>query len=132
MMLQDLVELPIQHLRLRWEAKQVLRDLDGKPYLFLRLHLTGAQFPHRALEPFARVGNIRSMFVEIAADEQSANAYFDRSPADDAVVEFGYGQDVLLRFGKRFMAADVKILDRRRLPRSTRNVEQFFGHNQGR
>ena len=127
MLLRELITFPIEHARLSWDARQVLRDLKGTPHLFLRVRLAGGHFPHRALEPFVRIGRMRSVFVEIADDEQSAKAYFDAPPPDDAAVEFGYGDEALLRFPKRFVRTDATVLDRRRLPSATRNIERFFG-----
>ena len=126
-MFRDLIDFPIEHPRLQWEARQVLRDLSGRPHLFLRLRLTGTSFPHRALEPFVRIGRTRSSFVHIDEDEQAARAYFSSPPAEEAVVEFGYAQEVLLRFPKRFVSTDAAVLDRHRLPTTTRNIEAFFG-----
>lgn len=127
MMFRDLITFPIEHPRLAWEARQALRDFKGKPHLFLRLRLTGAQFPHRALEPFVQIGRTRSVFVEIAADELSARAYFDQLPPGDTIVEFGYEDEALLRFPRRFVRSDATRLDRRRLPRGTANIDRFFG-----
>jgi|ERR1700736_2134925 len=114
-MFSDLIEYPIESPKLRWEARQVVRDLHHQPHVLLRLKLTGTHFPQRALEPWVQVGRVRSRFVQIAPDGLSATAYFDRLPRGGAV-ELGYGPDVYLRFSQPFVAEPVHALDVKRLP----------------
>jgi hypothetical protein len=114
-MFSDLIEYPIESPKLRWEAKRVVRDLYEQPHVLLRLKLEGTHFPQRALEPWVRIGNVRSRFVEIAPDGLTALAYFDRLPRS-GTVELGYGPDVYLRFPQRFLAEPVRPLDLKRLP----------------
>ncbi len=92
----------------------------------MRIRLTGTHFPQRALEPFVVVGKVRSRFVEIADDGLSANAYFDRPPPQRGRIEFGYGEDILLRFPRAFDKGVAKLLDAERLPKKTRFVDRFF------
>lgn len=119
-MFTDLIQFPIQSERLQWEARQVMRDLDYIPHLLLRLKLTGTHFPQRALEPFVKVGEVRSRFVTISDDGLNANAYFDQSLTQGCKVEFGYGQDILLRFPRSFNWEVVRLLDPNRLPIDTK------------
>ena len=125
-MFMDLVDFPIESERLRWEARLVVRDLYQEPYLFLRLKLTGTLFPHRALEPFVIVGKVRSRFVTIADDGLSACAYFDQPVPEGSRIEFGYGNDILLRLPRAFDPQAVEILDPKLLPRDTHFIERFF------
>jgi hypothetical protein len=118
-MFTDLIEYPIESSRLRWEARQVVRDLHQVPHLLLRLKLAGTYFPQRALEPWVRIGRLRSRFVQIAPDGLSASAYFDRLPRG-GTVELGYGPDVLLRFPERFGAEPLRALEVKRLPPNVR------------
>jgi len=127
LLLTQIPTLPLEDSRLQWEARQVLRDRRGEPHMFLRIRLKGGLFPRRGVAPFAQIGAVRSAFVEISRDEESAYAYFDRPLTDGAAVEFGYGREVLLRFGRRFCNADLGRLDRRVIPPGTRNVDRFFG-----
>ena len=113
-MFDNLIQKPITSEQLTWNSRQVLRDLDGAPHLFARVELKGTHFPERALEPFVRVGKLRSRFVRLAHDGQSVRAYFDRPPTDGGTVEFGYGDEVLLRWGPK------------RWPPGTKLVERFF------
>lgn len=125
-MFLDLIDFPIESERLHWEARQVLRDLHQEPHLLIRVKLTGTFFPQRAEEPFVRVGEVRSRFVEIAEDGQSISAYFDEPVPPRGFVEFGYGDEVLLRVPRRFSLDAVRMLDPKRLPANTRFLDRFF------
>jgi hypothetical protein len=124
-MFEDLIEWPIVSERLQWEGKQVLRDVGGEPFVLFRLKMTGTFFPERAAEPFVRIGRLRSRFVRIATDGQSANAYFDEPPPEDGLVEFGYGQEVYLRCRRPFSVGSTGRLKRSLLPANLRNLERF-------
>lgn len=125
-MFTDLIKYPIEHDRLKWEAKYVIKSLWGKPHLLLRLKLTGTRFQERALEPIVTIGASRSLFVEIADDGLAACAYFDHPVPSRATVEFGYGHGPLLRFAGYVTPKVIKTLDPKLLPRGTVNVEKFF------
>lgn len=126
-MFMNLIEFPIESERLQWEARQVVRDLYNQPHLLMRVKLTGTFFPQRAEEPFMRVGKVRSRFVVIADDGQSASGYFDEPPPERDLVEFGYGDQILLRATRRFSMDGVRPLDPKRLPAKTRFLDRFFG-----
>jgi hypothetical protein len=100
-----------------WTAKEVVRDIDEHPSLFLRLELTGPYFGARALEPFVLVGRVRSRFVRIDQEGLRALAYFDRRLPEDGEVAFGWGEEALYLFPRRFDLSGVARLDRGRLPR---------------
>jgi hypothetical protein len=124
-MFEDLIEWPIVSERLQWEGKQVLRDVAGEPFLLFRLRVAGTFFPERAAEPFVRIGRLRSRFVRIAADGQSADAYFDEPPPQEGMVEFGYGADVYLRCRRPFVEGATGRLKRALMPANVRNLERF-------
>ncbi len=126
-MFMDLVDFPIESDRLYWEARLVVRDLNQEPHLLMRITLTGTHFPHRALKPFVAVGEVRSLFVSIAEDGLSAHAYFDKPLPQGSRIEFGYGEQALLRFPGPFDPHGIRPLDRKRLPSNTRLVERFLG-----
>jgi hypothetical protein len=94
-------------------------------HFLFRLTLTGTHFPERGAEPFVRIGELRSRFVEIAPDGLSANAYFDTPPGTEGVVEFGYDQTVLLRCARRFDIRAVGRLRKALLPAHVRNLDRF-------
>jgi hypothetical protein len=124
-MFEDLIEWPIVTERLQWEGKQVLRDVSGEPFLLFRLKVAGTFFPQRAAEAFIRIGRLRSRFVRIAEDGQSASGYFDEPPPEEGLVEFGYGQRVYLRCQRPFAVGSTGRLKRALLPANARNVERF-------
>lgn len=126
----DLIDLPIETDRVDWEARQVVRDLYGEPHLLDRLTLTGTRFEHRALEPYVAVGDVRSRFVEISEDGLRADAYFDEPIPGDGTIEFGYGDEPVLRIRRRFDREDVRRLDPERLPEKTRLVGRFFDRDE--
>jgi hypothetical protein len=106
----------IDRKQLGWSAKEVVRDVDIGPRLFVRLALVGPYFPERALEPFARAGGVRSRLVRITDGGRRALAYFDEPISDGVAIEFGYGEQVLYRFPRRFGNHLLERLDRQRLP----------------
>jgi hypothetical protein len=106
--------------RLRWSAREVLRDLHEGPHLLVRLSLTGPFFPPRSAEPFATVGKVRSRFVLLLEDGLRADAYFDRRLPESEPVAFGYGRRVAFRFPGGFKRSAIRRLDRTRLPPGTR------------
>ncbi len=112
--------LPINDPNLRWHAKEVLRDIDERPHLMVRIRLSGAHFPQRGAEPFVRVGTVRSKLVLIDDDELGVRAYFDEPIPANAMIEYGYGEQVTYRVRRKFAPSRIEQLDRARLPRNTR------------
>lgn len=126
-MFTDLIDYPIETDRIDYEVAHKLRDLDDTPHLLTRVKLTGTEFPHRALEPYVRVGDVESRFVDISDDGTVARAYFDQPLPEGGTIEFGYGAEpprVRLRHGIRLK--DLTPLDSDRLPDDTRFVDRFF------
>lgn len=126
-MFTDLIDYPIETDRIDYEVRQVLRDLNEKPHLLTRVKLTGTEFPRRALEPYVRVGDVESRFVNLSDDGTIARAYFDQPLADGETIEFGYGSEpplIRLRHGIRLKTLTVLDLDR--IPDDTRFVDRFF------
>jgi hypothetical protein len=124
-MLHETIGPELGHREPEWEGRQILRDLDGRPHLLLRLRLVWGYFPRRDGIPFVRVGRARARWIEIAEDEESVRAYFDRVPADGAPIEFGYGRTVRFTLRRRFRRDDVSELDPRLIPPGTGNLDRF-------
>jgi hypothetical protein len=114
----DLIKFPIEHENLKWQAREALLDIDGRPHLFVRIKLTGTRFVHRAAIPQVWVGEVFARYVLIDEDELAVRAYFDHVPPG-ASLYFGYERRAELSFG-RFDAGRMTVLDRVRLPRGTR------------
>lgn len=126
-MFENLIQYPIVSQLLRWEAKTVVRDHDREPGLYVRLTLTGTEFPVFDSIPFVQVGEVRARFVDIAEDRLSVRAYFDRALRGEGAVEFGYDDQVLLRFPEPYEPRRVERLDETRLPRDLRYQDRLFG-----
>lgn len=117
-MFNNLIQFPIESDLLQWSAKQVIRDHKGSPMLFYRIKMTGTHFDQRALEPYIKVGKVKSTFALISEDGLEVRGYFEESIKNIAEVpiEFGYGQEEpLLRVKRRFIKGDVQRLDLKRL-----------------
>jgi len=126
-MFANLVRYPIENDLLQWESKVVVRDHEEAPRLFVRLKLTGTEFPIFDTIPFVRIGSVSARFVDIADDRTSVKAYFDTAPPARGRIEFGYDDQVLLRFPRGFTRAQVARLDEARLPPALRYQGKLFG-----
>jgi hypothetical protein len=103
----------------RWEAKEVVRDLSGRPHLFVRLTLSGFRLDERALEPIVRVGGRVARFTRSGFPEPVLHAYFDETLPEGEPIDFGFEDaGILHRFPARFTEMEVTRLDRGRLPKN--------------
>ncbi|HEX3130977.1 MAG TPA: hypothetical protein VH394_26825 [Thermoanaerobaculia bacterium] len=126
-MFENLITYPIESPLLAWESKVVVRADEGKERLYLRLKLTGTKFPIFNSIPFVRVGEVKARYVEIADDGLSVKAYFDTAIPQAGPVEFGYDDQVLLRFPGVFHSRLVARLDDSRLPEHLRYQDRLLG-----
>jgi hypothetical protein len=101
------------------ETGEVLKDLHKRPNLFVRVKISGMRFPHRAPEPFVRVGDVTSRFAEISDDELTLRGYFDRPIPARGPVCFGYGNEVLYCTQRDLPLGELSRLDRKLIPRET-------------
>ena len=111
------VRSSVAHDGLRWDAKEVVKELDLRSYLFVELTLTGAEFPMMAQLPVVRVGRVRSHHVIVSDDRRTAYAYFRQELRDGDAIAFGFGDVVLFRSSRPFKASELRRLDRSRLPK---------------
>jgi hypothetical protein len=58
--------------------------------------------------------------VVVSDDRLTARAYFQQELPATGAIEFGYGDAMLLRFSRTFAGAEVRRLDRERLPKGIR------------
>lgn len=126
-MFANLIRYPIESDLLQWESKVVVRDHEQIPRLYVRIKLTGTEFPMFDTIPFVRIGSVNARFVEIAENLSSVKAYFDTAPPARGHVEFGYDDQVLLRFPRGFTRAQVARLDEARLAPALRYQGKLFG-----
>jgi hypothetical protein len=112
----DLIKFPLQHESLKWEAREALLDVHGRPHLFLRIKLTGTRFPLIAQIPRVWVGQVFARLVTIDDDRRTARAYFDQPLPAEGDLYFGHVGKAELHFG-RFELRRAVMLDRARLPK---------------
>ena len=89
MKFEDIVRLPDPRRSVKAEVREVIRDVQERPHVFVRVRLTGWHFPQRAPEPFLTIGRAVSAFVLIGREGTSADAYFDIRPPAAERVSFG-------------------------------------------
>ncbi len=85
-----------------WTAREVLREIQDRPHLLLRIDVEGPHFPERALVPFVRVVSgrrvVTALMTEIDDSQTQLRAYFATDVAFKGRLEFGYGSEVLGSF----------------------------------
>jgi hypothetical protein len=111
----DLIQFPIRHEKLRWEAREALLDVEGRPNLFLRVKLTGTEFPVRAQIPHVWVGDVQARIVLIDEDRLTVRAYFEHPLPKRGHLYFGHKGKAELDFGE-FEPKGHGRLDRKLLP----------------
>ena len=117
MKIEDIVRLPDEKLRVKAVLREVIRDVNEKPQVFVRVRLTGWHFPQRALEPFVVIGDVASNFVVIGPDGLTADAYFEKTPPAAKRVSFGYGNIISWDFPVSISPKRIETLDRAKLHR---------------
>jgi hypothetical protein len=114
-MYYDLIKFPIQHESLAWEAREALLDVDNRPHLFLRVKLTGTDFPMIAQVPQVWAGKTFASKVTIDEDRRTVRAYFQEAPPRGEHLYFGHLGRPELDFGPVDLDR-IRRLDRERLP----------------
>lgn len=99
-----------------WEAREVVREVDHKPHLLLRITVVGATLKHRALVPVMQILEgekvvAQAWFTEIGDDNLSLKGYFT-TDAPEGRVEFGYPDQALGRAPERVTGEAIERLDR--------------------
>lgn len=116
---------------LTWQAQEVVREVDHRPHLLLRVTVRGGHFPHRAMGPFLRIaegeqGSVPAWFTEVAGDSSALVGYFPTDVPPGGVVEYGYPGDATRRVPARFTAEPIERLDRERLGGDVVEVTRKF------
>jgi len=116
--------------QLPWQAKEVIRELDYRPHVLVRIQITGGYFQHRAAEPFVRIVSrgkvVESWFAEVSDDNTTLSGYFQTDIAAGGIIEYGYGSKVEGRLEKRFTIRNVEKLNRKNLPKEAVIVTDKF------
>ena len=122
--------------QLPWQAQEVIRELDNRPHLLVRISIRGGYFVHRAAEPFIRIVSrgkvVQSWFAEVSEDNSSLSGYFPTDVPAGGIVEYGYGSQVQGRLEMKFTSKSVDRLDPRKLPKETIVVSQKFLQSRNR
>jgi len=102
-----------------WNAKEVVKEVNGKPHLLVRLELQGDYFPSRAIVPMVRIvtdrGAENAWFTEESPDQRSLIAYF-RPGVPAGVIECAYGSEPAVRAPTVLDPTKIARLDPKRLP----------------
>ncbi len=114
---KDLIRLPDPKKNVRAEVREVVKDVNGRPHVFIRITLTGWHFPHRAEEPFMVIGDVVSWRVLISRDGLTAQGYFDTPLPSAKSLGFGYGNTIHWDFKIPIKPEIIPRLDRFRLPK---------------
>lgn len=109
-----------QPIQVTWQAQEVVRVINDRPHLLLRITITGTTFPQRAAAPFVRVvageSVTRSWSTTISDDLRELHGYFPTDMPLEGIVDYGYGSRVYGRAAQALQADAVRRLDRARLP----------------
>lgn len=116
---------------LSWRAEEVIKKIDERPHLVVRVEISGTYFPHRATEPFARIvtekGQIVSnWYANVADDNTRLVSYFPTDLPGRGTIEFGYGGKLMGKIPLAFDFQAVKQLDRKRLPKEVVEVSSKY------
>jgi hypothetical protein len=88
----------LRPVELQITADEVLREVDKRPHMTLRIAIRGGSFPLRALELFARIGStdkpVKALFAEVDDDERGMRAYFATDVRMRGTLTVGYGSEV--------------------------------------
>ena len=100
-------------------VKEVVKILNNKPCLLIRIEISGDYFPHRAPHPFIILDTekekYKDLFTEISMDGQKLIGYFPLKLPTSGIIEFGYGAEIWGVVPKEFSDKFVVRLDRKRL-----------------
>lgn len=114
-----------------WRAQEVIKELDDRPHLLVRIEITGPYFPHRAPEPFVRILSgervvAESWFAKVSEDNRKLLGYFPTDVPEGEIIEFGYGNEVMGRIPAAFETSIVQRLERERLPKEAVEVSTQY------
>ena len=112
-------------------AREIVRVLDDLPHLLVRIEVSGEYFPHRAAHPFVMIKvreeeYFKDLFTEVSADNQKLIGYLPITIPSKGVIVFGYGNEIWGAVPDGFDTASVTRLDRDKLPKRIRIVDDDF------
>lgn len=103
------------------QAHEVVKEIDDRPHLLVRIDISGPFFPHRAPEPFVRIITserltVECWFADVLDNNRKLVGYFPVDLPDDGMIEVGYGDELMATLPAEFRSEAVIRLDRERLP----------------
>jgi hypothetical protein len=112
-------------------GKEVVKILDERPHLLLRLEVSGEYFPHRDAPPFVMLQRgetefIKDLFTEVSPDNQMLLGYLRVDLPTGGSIVFGYGDEIWGTVPGEFNMESVARLDRERLPENLVIVDADF------
>lgn len=112
------------------QAKEVVRVLNDRLHLLVRIIIDGNHFPFRSVDPLIRiaVGNekyFNDLFAEVAPDNSKIIGYFPVK-IPKGTIEFGYEDEIWGTLPDEFSPESVSRLDRKRLPKDVVIVDDGF------
>jgi hypothetical protein len=104
------------------QAKEVVKVLNDRPHLLVRVEVSGEYFPHRAAEPFIRIKvengeYFNDLFADISPNNQRILGYLPVNVPACGIIEFGYGAEIWGIVPTEFTAESVMRLKREKLPK---------------
>lgn len=112
------------------QAKEVVRVLNDRPHLLVRIVIDGDHFPFRSVDPLIRIATrkekyFNDLFAEVAPDNSKIIGYFPVN-IPNGTIEFGYEDEIWGALPDEFSPESVSRLDRKRLPMDVIVVDDSF------
>lgn len=111
-------------------AKEIVRVLNNRPHLLLRVTIKGDFFPHRAVDPLIRIitskdDSIESLFTEVASDNSEISGYLPII-VKSGTIQFGYEDEVWGTLPLNLDKTPITRLDRKKLTKDVVIVDEAF------
>ena len=116
-------------------GKEVVKVLDDRPHLLVRLEVKGTYFPNRAAHPFVmiqldqpsgRQEYYKDLFTQVSPDNRKLIGYLPVNVPQNGTIVFGYGDEIWGALPHDFSPEDLIRLDRKRLPKNLVVVDNRF------
>ena len=116
------------------QAKEVVRVLNDRPHLLVRIVIDGNHFPFRSVDPLIRIATsnekyVTNLFAEVAPDNCKIIGYFPVT-IPNGIIEFGYEDELWGTLPGEFSPESVTRLDMKKLPKDIVIVNDEFSIKQ--
>lgn len=111
--------------------KEVVKILNDRPHLLVRVEVSGEYFPHRNAPPFiliktGRKRTFKDLFTEVSPDNHNLLGYLPVDIPIGGIIEFGYGDEIWGSVPGVVDAESVERLDKQRLSKEIVVVDGEF------